>query len=266
MTRSEHLFRLKNDIKHTLLRSADVQRVHIIGCARSGTSMLLSSFIAFENTIFYARECSVWAYPSLRESLAIFKKFKLQDGPFYCVTKRDALWWQTENVEQLAAFAIQYKVRLISLVRDPRDVLTSRHSQGSTDYYVAPSTWAQCMAATDTLAARLKDHQEIITVRYEDVVTNPQNTQQLIESKLGMKVRSDVKSWSELKDNLSSAELGNSLARVITAMHKLRNFDPSSIAQWKTDAVKASYVQDLLDRSLYRKELASFMSKYHYSL
>jgi len=41
----------KDSVKHRLLHAANYRRVHIVGCARSGTTMLYFLMMAFQNMI-----------------------------------------------------------------------------------------------------------------------------------------------------------------------------------------------------------------------
>ena len=95
---------LKNDYKHRLFSRADIRRVHIVGCGRSGTTMLHYSMTAFANTILFDRETSMWNHPSLREAHAVYDEYQNQPGQHYYITKRGVTWWQGATVEKRADF------------------------------------------------------------------------------------------------------------------------------------------------------------------
>jgi hypothetical protein len=58
-------------------------------------------------------------------------------------------------------------VRIIHLVRDGRDVVLSRHPTEQTGpYYIAPARWVAEVSA----GLRFRDHPQVLTVRYEDLI------------------------------------------------------------------------------------------------
>ncbi|MCP4353991.1 MAG: sulfotransferase [Desulfobacterales bacterium] len=252
---------LKNNFKYFLLNRADLRRVHIIGCARSGTTMLHYSMCVFKNTILYDKETSMWNYPSVKESVGLYRKYAFQPDTHYIITKRGASWWKGGNIEKLAEFTRKYKIFLINLIRDPRDVMTSRHSLDKKKYYVDPNLWVDAMVATDRLMEYLKDYTDILTVRYEDVVLNTKEVEDSFKKRIGLELRSSVASLNRLKDNVEAI---GGLEQMIPYMHKLRNFDPESVGRWKNKPDNVEYIESLLKDSFCKKHLAEFMTKYNY--
>lgn len=63
------------------------------------------------------------------------------------------------------------KLRVVLTTRDPRAVLTSRHAGYPPErgYYVPPARWR----AVDRLVQRLQDDADVTIVRYEDLVSAP---------------------------------------------------------------------------------------------
>ena len=59
----------KSFITNILLKISNVKQVHIIGCARSGTTMLYYSMTAFQNTFLNNHESFPWRAPELREAI-----------------------------------------------------------------------------------------------------------------------------------------------------------------------------------------------------
>lgn len=56
--------------------------------------------------------------------------------------------------------------RFINLVRDGRDVVTSRHPEHPSSYWVPPSRWIRDVEA----GRRHEGRQQVLTIRYEDLV------------------------------------------------------------------------------------------------
>lgn len=62
--------------------------------------------------------------------------------------------------------------RFVHIVRDGRNVVTSRHPGSPDSYYVPPKRWVKDVSA----ARRMEDHSQFYTVRYEDLTNEPEDT------------------------------------------------------------------------------------------
>jgi hypothetical protein len=252
----------KNAIKHGLLSKAGIRRMHIVGCARSGTTMLHYSLVAFDNTILYDRETSVWNQPTLKGSFALFcRSLPTSRKRRYFITKRGADWWHDDALARLETYVRKYRIFLIHIVRDPRDVLTSKHALDKNRFYVSTKKWAKSTEAADRLLRRLDDYPAAMTLRYEDVVLRSDEIERQLGERTGLRLRRGVKSWARLKDNLSASE---GMERMIPYMHELRNFDPASIGKWKRKPELTAYIRKLTEDSPISPRLAEFMNRHGY--
>lgn len=252
---------LKNSVKHFVLRGANIRRVHIVGCSRSGTTMLHYALAAFENTILYDKETSTWSYPTLKDSALLFGSYVFRPGRYYLVTKREWGWWEDSQLERLAKLARNYGIFVINLARDPRDVLTSKYALGEKRFYVDPEFWEKSTVAAERLMQILADHPLKMTLRYEDIILKSGATQQLLQEKIGFRLREGLQSWSKLKDNMKP---GSKIGEMFPNMHNLRNFDARSIGKWRADPDLERYLQSQLNTSPQRLKLKEFIAKYGY--
>lgn len=62
---------------------------------------------------------------------------------------------------------------VIYVVRDPRDVIVSRHGKNKDKYYSNIRLWRQMHG----YARSLYEHERFLEIRYEDFVTDPDATQ-----------------------------------------------------------------------------------------
>lgn len=255
---------MKHRLVHLLLSRAGIQRVHIVGCARSGTTMLHYGMAAFENTMLMDSEGNPWNHPSVRESVALYRKSRPKKNHYFFVTKRPAGWWQGESIQRLCALVRRFQINLVTVVRDPRDVLVSKHPLDREKYYVSPDRLLHAMAAIDRIHDELAEYPRRLTVRYEDVVCDPASVQNALCERFGMKLKQDVSCWSHMKDNLALMPEMN-LGKMEPYTHKLRNFDAQSIGRWRLDEEKATYVQRLLQDAAYGQTITSLLGKYHYN-
>jgi hypothetical protein len=66
------------------------------------------------------------------------------------------------------------------MTRDPRDVVVSRHRQEPGKYWTNLRLWRESHLA----AAKASDHPRFLTVRYEDLVADPERVQDWLMSKM----------------------------------------------------------------------------------
>jgi hypothetical protein len=255
---------LKLKLREWLLKAGHVRRVHIVGCARSGTTMLHYSMIAFADTILIDKETSVRESPTLKESALLCRNGLFGRSPVHFVTKRTYGWFRPDELAQLIDRTPRERIGLINIVRDPRDVLTSTHAGDTTRrFYVEPERWKASIAAADDLFARLDAYPHKLTLRYEDVVNDPAATEQVLSTTFSLTLRPNIDSIGRLKDNLERLEASTRMAKF---MQNIRNFDPATIGRWKTDPEKVSYLDGLFTTSEFRDDLRQFIERYDYPM
>lgn len=85
------------------------------------------------------------------------------------------------------------QVKLIHLIRDGRDVVTSVHPSKPTDYWVPIWRWVWDVQA----GLEYKDHPCVLTLRYEDLVLSFDETTRTIFDFLGESRPDEVVQWHE---------------------------------------------------------------------
>ncbi len=250
----------KTGFRQGLLKSAGISRIHIVGCARSGTTMLHYAMAAFEDTILYDKEISPWTYPQTIECLGLAGKYFLKKGNHKLVSKRNVSWWKKEHLEKLIEFKQRYDLILIHIVRDPRDVLTSRHKLSKNKFYLTPEKWHDSISGGLMLDETFETDPHYLTLKYEDVVCTPQKVLQTFNQKFGLTLNPMVEDWSHLASNLSRLKVKGKMEAY---MHKLRDFDPSTIRKWKNDISKKEYLARLM-QSEYGNYIENFLNRYNY--
>ena len=251
----------KNRLKHKLMEKANLRRIHIVGCARSGTTLLYFALSGFRNTLLYEKEVSVWNWPGLKKTLQLVKEKGFQKDPVFLITKRNATWYVPEKLERLLQYVNHFRIGLIYLVRDPRDVLTSKHKLHPKQYYVDFQTWQYSIRAGEYLQQQLKGDSGLMVLRYEDLVQRIDQVEERLKSTFGLQLRPDVASLGDLEKYLDNQARSS---KMVQYMHQLRNFDPSSINKWKNDPEKCEYLKAIWEDPTKRRELETFMKKYGY--
>ena len=112
------------------------------------------------------------------------------------------------------------EIYVIYVMRDPRDVIVSRHGKDKSIYYSNIRLWRQMHAC----ARRMIGHERFLQIRYEDFVRDPDGTQQLITEKFPWLEK--IHNFSEYHEHAQISE------RSITAMHSVRPIAPTSVGVW----------------------------------
>jgi hypothetical protein len=250
-------------VGRAMFRLAGVDRTHIIGCSRSGTTMLHLAMVRFRDVVLARAETEI-SHPYLSDRLRIGFDALVSGKQQHYVTKRNYDWFEPRNVDLAISYVLHENIALIDVVRDPRDVLLSRYTgskseaQGRT--YVTAEHWYRSILAEERMLAALDQHARKVVLRYEDMIIDPAGTEARIVAALGLGLDPRTKSLDHVKDNfaLVGARFDE---EEIKALGGLRNMDPGSIGRWKQGS------HDNLARSLephVRARMAAFCEEHGY--
>jgi len=161
--------------------SLNKQPIIIGGCGRSGTTLLLSVLschpaiwgIPMETVALcpdgYGEDGLYNKRPDLSVPLDTWKIYHhLIESPIPEQVER----WCEKTPRNILYFdrildAFGSGVRLIQIVRDGRDVITSRHPADSDNFWVPVDRWIQDVTA----GLKFENHPQVLTLRYEDFLT-----------------------------------------------------------------------------------------------
>ena len=173
---------LMDGLRHWLQRRTirRLRPVVIGGCARSGTSLLLSVLSAHPRLVAIPYETQLLcpgAYWPPAGGIAVPDVDRLYDLLSGLHRPRGCRAWcekTPRNVLNFEAILETFgrRARLVHIVRDGRDVVLSRHPKKPDDFWVSPERWVG-----DVQAGLLwREHPQVLTVRYEDLVEDLQST------------------------------------------------------------------------------------------
>jgi hypothetical protein len=248
--------------RECLRRAAGLRQVHIVGCSRSGTTMAQQAMVAFDRAIVADGETNV-RYPFASDIVRYLYMCRGRLSRHTLFTKRTFHWFEEENLRALEERVRLEKMGLILFVRDPRDVLCSRHSGASPDQaYVTPEHWHASIRAGEALFDNLRDYEPKVVVKYEDFVLQPEQVEELLMRRFGLELRQGVTSIAALKRNrdLYPYRLSDDTT---VAMHGLRDAAPSSIGRWRT--MSFDYRLQVADRTI-REHIAEFIRLHGYEI
>ncbi|WP_116368410.1 sulfotransferase domain-containing protein [Parahaliea mediterranea] len=181
-----------------------MKHLHIVGCPRSGTTLLMELLCTcFASDGYCAHERSIFAPPTVADAGLYFSK-------------------QPNDIKQLRhIFFRDEQLYVIYLGRDPRAVITSKHRENPGQYFCNYRVWAEC----DRAARRYDGHPRFLRLRYEDLVGNPDEVQAHIAHHFG---------FLQQRHRFSEYHLHAApSADASRAMNGLRAVNPDSLQKWR---------------------------------
>ncbi len=191
------------------------KHLHIVACSpRSGTTLLHEVMVTcFRIDRHYEHEMR-------------FNKAWAGDGEIL-LTKRPK---DTLYIEAIMARDPEFYV--IYVVRDPRDVIVSRHGKDRSRYYANIRLWRELHDA----ARPLFGHDRFLEVRYEDFVSRPDEVQEAIMAKFPWLEK--LHDFSEYHNYAQVSEKSQK------AMHGVRPIAPTSIGLWRENLARIKGQQE----------------------
>lgn len=261
-----NIFSIRRNVKEIIFEMGGLKHIHIIGCARTGTTMLHYAMALFDGIVLIDRETSVTVDPSIIKTTNYFIKSLVSNKSLTILTKRLYGWYSDPNIAALISTAIRRKIGIIELIRDPRDVLTSKHKNPANDsdeYYVSPERWAASIEAGEKVQRALENIVPYLKIRYEDLVCEPKQIENTISSIFNLNKISMLEPINKMATNLARL---NIIPKMEDAMHTLRDFDSRSINRWKNDKNACLYIENLLADAKYGQLIQKYCKLHSYEL
>ncbi|MGM0381617.1 MAG: sulfotransferase [bacterium] len=207
---------------------------YITGCARSGTTLLQYIMKAFENMHIVPGE----------KFIDYFAKEEIQSLPAgdnvvlkrnaYCLGGVYPRGLNTEDEEEIIQYRKHFlklirmlNLRLVDIIRDPRDVITSVHHQAQDTYWVDFPRWYRQYEEINWFK---KHWDKILRIRYEDLLRDPDSIQSKISDFFQLTSRHSL---SNFPGFLSDCDIPEEQRR---DMKGLRSLEPSRIGRWSQTA------------------------------
>jgi hypothetical protein len=203
-----------------------IKRIHIVGCGpRSGTTLLAELMrVSFKIDLYTSHEASMSTLPPEKGKIFLTKK------------PRDIL-----VVEPI--LKLNPNLTVLYMIRDPRDMVVSKHGIAPDQYWSSLKYWKTYSA----YGKKLEGHPRFITIRYESLVKDPDQIQNLIINRIPFLEK--TQNFSEFSSN-NQVSIGSK-----KALGSVRKISSNSIGVWKNhlprikDQLKkhGSISQDLID-------------------
>ena len=189
----------------TASTSARTTRLHVVGCHRSGTTLmaaLLGNCFHVDGRVEH--EQSLW--DPIPPIAGIF------------LTKKPP-----DTVRINRVFRLDPDLYVVAMIRDPRGVITSRHKSKPDVYFSSFWRWERYMEAI----TEIEDHPRYLVVRYEDLVAEPDAAQQRIAA--ACPFLEPTGRFSRFPEGAEVHE------RARVSLNGVRSVDRSSLTRWRDD-------------------------------
>ena len=199
-----------------LKMGAMFRHLHIVACSpRSGTTLLHEAMVTcFQVDRHYEHE--------MRFNLA-----SAAAGEILLTKRPKDTTYVGAVLESVPDFHVIY------LLRDPRDVIVSRHGKDRGSYYSNIRLWRELQAA----AKPLKTHPRFLEIRYEDFVREPDAVQARIAERFPW-----LKPLHPFSEYHRYARTSAASAR---AMNEVRPIGPDSVGLWRRSLGRIKAQQQL---------------------
>lgn len=225
------------------------------GCGRSGTSLLLSVLSAHPGIIGIPIETMIFSQQRrfanhklnkvnhYRKLLSHIRMLPLKGTAYrWCEkTPRNVRFFHTINRE------FKGRVKLIHIIRDGRDVITSSHPQLG-ENYISTQRWIKDVRSG--LSAR--DLSNLCEVKYEDLVTRYESTVKHLLNFLGEPFHTDMLVFHK-RTNVNKHLAFND--------HQVKEISSDSVNKWKR-AVHKEVIEDFYKN----KEAITLLKELGYSV
>ena len=180
------------------------RHLHIVACSpRSGTTLLHEVMVTcYRIDKHYDHEIR-------------FNLVSAEDGQLLLTKRPKDTMYMPQVIDSIP------QTHVIYVVRDPRDVIVSRHGKDKSKYYANMRLWRQMHG----YARSMYQSPNFLEVRYEDFVSDPDSIQRKISGKF---------SWLETTHPFSEYhEYAQVSEKSSKAMHGVRPIAPTSVGLWK---------------------------------
>lgn len=185
------------------MSSDPLKRLHVVGCPRSGTTLLMQMISnCFEHDGCCDHEQTIYLPVPVSSGLYLTKQ-------------------PTDILHIAYVLDRDPNLFVIGVMRDPRAVISSIHKAKQTMYFCNYPIWERCWHAIEALNM----HPQFISLRYEDLVDQPDQIQQQILDRFSFLKATGA--FSAYHENAKPDE------NTLNALGGLRQVDPQSLKKWK---------------------------------
>lgn len=168
------------------------------GCGRSGTTLLLSLLSAHPHVFACPKELGLFNHSKVNAEGEVKPKRidrLYRTLLFNSIPKTAERWCEKSpsNVHHISEIDAYFNgnFKFIHLIRDGRDVVLSVHPTAPDRYWVEPERWVRDVKA----GLAYRHHPNVLTIKYENLITDFENTLQTICKFANLPLTDEVLHW-----------------------------------------------------------------------
>ena len=197
---------------HRAVPRQRAQRVHIVGCRRSGTTLMME-------LLWYS-----YAFSGRGEHETSLLE-PVPPGQTLYLTKKPP-----DTMRIIRAFLRDSDTYLIAMLRDPRAVVASRHRDRPDVYFASFQRWRAYAAAIK----RLTDHPRCTVIRFESLITAPEAVQADLEAWLPFLTRCRARAGGSCRTFAQYPEGAAVPPLAESSLNGARPFDAARLDGWRS--------------------------------
>jgi hypothetical protein len=203
--------------------------IYIQGCARSGNTLIRELC----GSAFQGVELVKLTKDTAECSLAHLISLLPQTGSADKTVRVASRNYENSLAMDRDLLRANPQVKVLWMLRDPRDILTSIHANQPDKYYVTPDRLIKSLQ----LYQQFEKEPQVLVVRYEELVGNPDAMQARIAESCHLTVsrpfREAYKFFPKFHEN-------------VRAMHSIRPIDTKSVQKWRSNPVHQKHLAETL--------------------
>ena len=202
--------------------------IYIQGCARSGNTLireLCGSAFQDVKLVKLTKDTAECSLAFLIETLR-----RPDAAGAVCVASRN---YENSLAMDRELLRTNPDVRILWMLRDPRDILTSIHANIPDKYYVTPDRLIKSLQ----LYFQFKDEPQVLTVRYEELVGDPNAMQTRISQACDL---------AASRPFTEAYKFFPRFFENVRAMHSIRPIDTQSVQKWRSNPAHQKHLAQTL--------------------
>lgn len=213
--------------------------IMIVGCGRSGTTLLLSILGAHPHIFAIPKETTAFAHWNNKNQPKRLDRL-YREFIFNKISNTATRWCEKtpNHVRQIGRIMDYFdgEVQFIHLIRDGRDVMLSRHPSSRRDYWITPLRWVQDVKA----GLEYQGHSNVLTVYYENLVLHYNKTIENICNFIGETCTEEMYHWFD----------HTNVKRNSAWQNGLQNLHAQSVGKWQKPENKEKVAEISSDREV----------------
>ena len=181
-----------------------MKRIHIVGVSpRTGTTLMAEALkTCFTIDTFTSHEDRLFARAATNGRIFLTKAPK-------------------DIMIVAPSLRVDSDLYVICMIRDPRDIICSKHKKNPERYWAGLKYWKTYTQALEQIA----NHPRFISIKYEEFVSEPDNVQKTIAQKIPfLKTEVPFSKYHEVAEVTEASK---------QALRSVRPIKPTSVGRWK---------------------------------